>query len=251
MTAQEKLDALAGTSLFGTIPKAALCELAPKAREQRLARGEVLFSAGDKADGLFVVVSGMLRAFRQTREGREQTIHVEGPGATLAEVPVFDGGPYPSTVQAEEDSIVLFIPQQSMRLFLMKNPEAALAALAVLARRLRSVSGLAERLALKDVAQRLAAMLAERAVSQAEEWKNGVSFSLPLSHQSIAAQLGSVREVITRQLHKLVDDGVISIRGHRITVLDTDALLERAKIEKLPVRKPDEIGRQARPFTSL
>lgn len=232
MTAQEKLNALAGTDLFGAVHETALRELAETMRERRLVRGEVLFSGGDKATGMFVVVSGTLRAYRQTREGREQTIHVEGAGATLAEVPVFDGGPYPSTVQAEEDSIVLFVPQQSMRLFLTKNPEAALAALAVLARRLRRVSALAEQLALQDVAQRLAAMLAEEAVSQTGELKDGVSISLPSPHQSIASRLGSVREVITRQLHRLVDDGVIAVHGHRMTVLDAAALRTRAGIDK-------------------
>lgn len=243
MTVQEKLSALAETDLFGQVSEAALRELATNARERRLSRGEVLFSAGDEAQGLFVVVSGTLRAFRQTREGREQTIHVEGAGTTLAEVPVFDGGPYPSTVQAEEDSLVLFVSQQSMRLFLTKNPEAALAALAVLARRLRSVSGLAEQLSLKDVAQRLAAMLAEEAVRQHGELKDGVSFSLSSPHQSIAARLGSVREVINRQLHKLIDDRVISARGHRITVLNAAALLARAKVEKLPARGAGRVVR--------
>jgi CRP-like cAMP-binding protein len=240
MTAQEKLSALVGTELFGAVNEAALFELAASARERHLVRGEILFSAGDKANGLFVVVSGLLRAFRQTREGREQTIHVEGPGATLAEVPVFDHGPYPSTVQAEEDSVVLFVPQQSVHLFLTKNPEAALVALAVLARRLRSVSGLVEQLALKDVAQRLAAMLAQEAVSQAGELKDGVSFSLTSPHQSIAARLGSVREVITRQLHKLIVDAVISVHGHRITVLDAATLLARAKLERRPMPKARE-----------
>lgn len=227
MTAQNKVDAMAATDLFGSVPEPALHELAAIARERRLGRGEVLFTAGDKAAGLFVVVSGTLRAYRQTREGREQTIHVECAGATLAEVPVFDEGPYPSTVQAEEDSVVLFVPSQAMHGFLRKNPDAALAALALLARRLRSVSGLAEQLALKDVAQRLAAMLAEEAASQMGELKDGLAFSLP-PHQSIAARLGSVREVITRQLHRLVDDGVIAVHGHRITLLDASALRERA-----------------------
>jgi CRP/FNR family cyclic AMP-dependent transcriptional regulator len=105
------------------------------------------------------------------------------------------------------------------------------------------VSGLAEQLGLKDVAQRLAAMLAEEAISQVGELKDGVSFSLPSPHQSIAARLGSVREVITRQLHKLIDDGVISARGHRITVLDAAALLARAELEKLAARKPREVMR--------
>lgn len=121
MTLQERVNALAATDLFGAVSEAALRELATTTRERRLASGEVLFSVGDKANGLFVIVSGTLRAYRQTRSGREQTIHREGAGATLAEVPVFDGGPYPSTVQAEEDSVVLFVPQQTMRGFLTKH----------------------------------------------------------------------------------------------------------------------------------
>lgn len=243
MTDQEKLRALAATELLGSVPEAALRELITSLRERRLVRGEVLFSAGDHASGLFVVVAGTLRAFRQTREGREQTIHVEGPGATLAEVPVFDGGPYPSTVQAEEDSVVLFIPRQSMRDFLTRHPEAAHTALAVLARRLRRVSGLAEQLALKDVAQRLAAMLVEEATLQTGELKDGAAFSLPLPHQSIAARLGSVREVITRQLHRLIDDGIISVNGHRVIVIHAIALLTRAGMDVPPAGKPRETAR--------
>lgn len=231
MTTEDKRKAMAVTELFGAVPERALDELAVAARERRLVRGEVLFSAGDPASGLFVVVRGTLRAYRQTREGREQTIHVEGAGATLAEVPVFDGGAYPSTVQAEEDSIVLFVPKLAIHGFLTRNPEAALAALALLARRLRNVSGLAEQLALKDVAQRLAALLVEEAMSQAGELKDGVSFSMPMPHQSIASRLGSVREVITRQLHRLVEEGIIAIHGHRMVVRDAAALRARSGSE--------------------
>lgn len=231
MTVQQRFEVLSRTELFGAVPEDAQRELATAARERRVGQGEILFSAGEKATGLFVVVSGTLRAYRQTRAGREQTIHVEGPGATLAEVPVFDGGPYPSTVQAQEDAVVLFIPQGTIWRVLANNPGAALAALKLMARRLRQVSALAEHLALKDVAQRLAAMLTAEASQSAGELKDGVSFSLPLPHQSIAARLGSVREVITRQLKRLIDDRVISVQGHRIVVLDASALRARAGLD--------------------
>ena len=230
MTVRQRLDALARTELFRALPAAAQQEVATAARERCLSQGQILFSAGEKATGLFVVVSGTLRAYRQTRGGREQTIHVEGPGATLAEVPVFDGGPYPSTVQAEKDAVVLFVPQRTIWSVLTKNPETAVAALKLMAGRLRKVSALAEQLALKDVGQRLAAMLAEEASRTAGQIADGVCFVLP-AHQTIAARLGSVREVITRQLHKLTDDGVISIQGHRIVILDASVLRSRANLD--------------------
>jgi len=62
---------------------------AERAVERRLTRDEILFVAGDEARGLYVIVSGALRAFREGVDGREQVIHVESEGATIAELPVF------------------------------------------------------------------------------------------------------------------------------------------------------------------
>lgn len=230
MTVQERIDALRGTQLFGNAPAEALEPLAECAAEHRLHAGEILFLSGDPARGLYVAVSGSLRAFRESDEGREQTIHVERAGATFAEVPVFDDGPYPSTVIAEEESLVLFVKKQDVRQFLLSNPESALSALGLLAGRLRKIALLLEQLSLQDVAQRLAAMLIEEA-GRRGKLENGVSFSLPDSHQKIAARLGSVREVITRILHRFVNERLIEIRGHRIVVLNAAALRARAKLE--------------------
>lgn len=231
MTAQERIDALRGTQLFGNAPAKALKPLAECAVERRLQEGEILFLSGDTARGLYVAVSGSLRAFRESEEGREQTIHVERAGATFAEVPVFDNGPYPSTVIAEEESLVLFLKKEDVRHFLLQNPESALAALGLLAGRLRKVALLLEQLSLQDVTQRLAAMLVQEAANRGRV-ENGVSFSLPDSHQKIAARLGSVREVITRILHRFVNERLIEIRGHRIVVLNAAGLQTKAKIEQ-------------------
>lgn len=233
MTPQERIDALRGTQLFGNASAEALKLLAGHAKERRLQQGEILFVGGDIARGLYVAVSGSLRAFRESEEGREQTIHVEHAGATFAEVPVFDDGPYPSTVIAEEESLVLFLAKEDVRRCMLQNPEAALAALGVLAGRLRRITSLLEQLSLQDVTQRLASMLVEEAASRGRV-RDGASFSLPDSHQQIAARLGSVREVITRILRRFVNERLIAIHGHRVTILDAVALQLKAKIEPAP-----------------
>lgn len=128
MRPQERIEALRGTQLFGNAPAESLKLLASHAIERHLQQGEILFVGGETARGLYVAVSGALRAFRESEEGWEQTIHVERAGATFAEVPVFDNGPYPSTVMAEEESVVLFLAKEDVRRFLLQNPEAALAA---------------------------------------------------------------------------------------------------------------------------
>src|SRR5215211_4355908 len=152
----DKIAALKRTQLFGGLPERELGVLAERAVEQRLERGELLFVAGDEARGLFVIVEGCVRAFRESLDGREQVIHVERAGATIAEVSVFDDQPYPSTVAAEEDSTLLFIDKRDVRRLCLDHPEIAIAALKVLAGRLRRCAELVEALSLHEVDQRLA-----------------------------------------------------------------------------------------------
>src|SRR5215211_4620190 len=155
----EKIAALRRTALFGELDDATLGALAARAVERRYGRDEVLFLAGEEARGLYVIVEGAVRAFRESLDGREQVIHVERAGATIAEVPVFDDRSYPSTVAAEEDSTLLFIDKRDVRRLCLDHPEIALAALKVLAGRLRRCAELVEALSLHEVDQRLARFL--------------------------------------------------------------------------------------------
>jgi len=224
MSLERRIEVLAKSALFQNLPTSALAELAARGSERKLQQGQILFNANESADGMYVMLSGSVRAFRENMDGREQTIHVERAGGLLAEVTVFDGGPYPSTTMAEEDSEVLFLAKEDVRRFMLKHPEVALTALAMMAKKLRTVASLAEQLALKDVSQRLATFLLEGAQQNVAELQDGVSFSLPLSHTQLAARLGSVREVVTRSLQKLVQQEVLAIHGHRIVILDLEAL---------------------------
>ncbi len=224
MTPQQKAELLSRAAIFRGLDTDTLLKLASQARERSIAAGDILFAAGDTPQGLFVVVRGAVRAVRVNLEGREQTIHVETEGGMLAEVAVLDGGPYPSTAIAETDAEILFLASADVLEFLLQHPPAALQALRMMASRLRQVSGLAERLALHDVGQRLASLLLETATKTRPQLRNGDSFSLPLSHSQIASRLGSVREVVTRSLQRMVQQNAISIHGHRITVTDLEQL---------------------------
>src|SRR5262245_4056611 len=99
--ALDKIVALKRTALFQDLDDRALQSLAERCVPRSFRKDEVLFIAGEKARGLYVIVQGSVRAFRESTDGREQVIHVERAGATIAEVPVFDDGNYPSTVAAE------------------------------------------------------------------------------------------------------------------------------------------------------
>ncbi len=221
----EKVKALKQTALFGDLPESELSDLAELAFEKRLKRDEILFSAGEISQGLFVIISGSLRAFREGVDGREQVVHVERAGATIAELPVFDEGPYPSTVAAEEDSVVLFIDKRVIRSLCDKQPAFALSALKLLAGRLRKCAELVEALSLREVDQRLARWLLTEARSRGKRHVGkSLEINLVLTNQQIAARIGSVREVVSRALNRLQQNDLIVIEGRKIIITDEDAL---------------------------
>lgn len=219
VTVAQKVAALARSHLFNGLPPGIMESLAHLAEFRLLDRGEMLFLAGEPARGLFIIVSGSIRAFRVNAKGREQTIHVESAGATLAEVPVFDDGNYPATAIAEEPSGILFLAKAEVQRFLIANPAAALNALRLMAGRLRRHAELADSLALKDVGQRLGRLLLTEARAQGTPY-------LDFSNQQLAARVGSVREVVSRTLARLAHNGLIDIdaRARGITILDEQAL---------------------------
>ncbi|MBL8189484.1 MAG: Crp/Fnr family transcriptional regulator [Acidobacteria bacterium] len=214
----DKIAALRRTTLFGELNETELRALAERAVERRLNRNEVLFFAGDEAAGLFVIAQGALRAFREGVDGREQVIHVERAGATIAELPVFDDKPYPSTVAAEEDSTVLFLSKRDVKSLCMTHPEIALAGLKLLAGRLRKCAELVEALSLREVDQRLARWLLTEARARGKRTSDGLELDLVLTNQQIAARIGSVREVVSRALTRLQQNGLISVEGRRVVI---------------------------------
>jgi CRP-like cAMP-binding protein len=220
----DKISALRRTVLFGELNETGLRALAERAIERRLKRDEILFVAGDEAAGLFVIAAGALRAFREGVDGREQVIHVERAGATIAELPVFDDQPYPSTVAAEEETVVLFLDKRDVKSLCLAHPEIALAALKLLAGRLRKCAALVEALSLREVDQRLARWLLTEARGRGRQTADGIELTLVLTNQQIAARIGSVREVVSRALSRLQQNNLIAVDGRQVTIINEQAL---------------------------
>jgi CRP/FNR family transcriptional regulator len=220
----DKITALKRTKLFEELDENTLRVLAERAFERRFQKDEVLFVAGEEARGLYVIVEGAVRAFRVSLDGREQVIHVERAGATIAEVPVFDDGTYPSTAAAEEATTVLFIDKRDVQHLFLEHPKITLAALKVLAGRLRRCAELVEALSLREVGQRLARFLLAEARRSAAPAENGISINLSQTNQQIAARIGSVREVVSRAFTRLQHDGLIIVEGRRAIIPDLAAL---------------------------
>lgn len=216
--AMNRCDALRRVVFLKYLPDAARDVLAQAGEERRLAKGEVLFAENARCIGLIVVLSGAVKVCKLDNRGRELTLGVEGPGASVAEIALFDGGNYPYSAEAAQgDTHVLIIPRARFHDVLRAFPELAEHALRALAIRLRRLISIAEAQTLHTVRARLAAYLLQSAAGRA-------SFRLAETNEAIGSHIGTVREVVSRTLRALKDVGAISINGRWITMEDEETL---------------------------
>lgn len=223
MTSQ-RIPALQRTALFGSLSEDALADVARRTTELHHRRGEMLFLSGENAKGLFVVVSGKVRVFQHSAGGREQVMHIDTDGSVIAEVAVFDGGPYPATAACDTEVDVLFISKEDMHALCAQYSDLALRALGLMAQRVRRHAQLVEALSFHEVGQRLALFLLAEAQRTDASAGHRISFSLHLSNHQIANRIGSVRDVVARAFARLKHDGLVEAQGRTVIIPDARAL---------------------------
>jgi CRP-like cAMP-binding protein len=207
-----------------SLPEPDAAQFASELRVRKYDPREVIVAEGHPSRGFYWVRSGKARIYRTAADGREQTFRIVQEGDTFGEVPVFDGGPTPTTVEAMERSEVVLIPAESFQRLLRTHPDVANALLGHFARRLRAFTELVEQISLQTVPARLARYLYQLAREEGEETPEGVVVPRSITQQDLASLLGSVREVISRSLRVMEEDGVVEVRRKDILIRDLDAL---------------------------
>ncbi len=212
--------------IFSGLTDSQLEFLTSRAVEKKYEAGNLIFSEGDACGGLFVVQSGNVRIFKSAASGREQVLAIEGPGSSIAELPVFDGGNYPASAQALNDATMLFVSKQAFQSLCMKHPEVALKVLKVVGSRLRRLVGIIEELSFTTVRHRLTALLLRSAKEGKKRSDGSVEIVLNANNQELAAQLGTVRELVSRNLSRLQAEGLIQMDGRTIVIPSVGKLSE-------------------------
>lgn len=221
--AKDRLTVLRKTAFFADLAEDELGYIIDRVVSRTFRAGDAIFSEGDPCPGLSVVESGKVKIFKLAASGREQVLAFEGPGSSIAELPVFDGGPYPASATAVVDSTLLFVSKEDFRLLCLKRPEVALKVLRVVGGRLRGLVAIIEELSFSTVRHRLASFLL-RLARQGARVPRGVEITLPANQQEVAAQIGTVRELVSRGLGRLQTQGTIEIEGRTIVIRDLKAL---------------------------
>lgn len=225
------LELLHRLPLFAQLSPQALQAVAARTVTRRVSRSEILFRRGDPCRGLYVIVSGTVQVYRATADGREQVLHTEGAGQSLAEVPLFDGGPYPATARALEPGEVLFLERDAFEWLYLHHPEIARAIIRDLGRRLRRLISLLEKVSLQSVPARVAATVLERAETAGVLMDGGV-FTMGATQEKVARTLATTREGVSRALAELRRQKIIDQAGARLRVLDPQRLAARARGEE-------------------
>src|SRR5579863_9860076 len=216
--------ALGKTALLSSLSPSELHLLAARTVRKLFSAGELLFSEGEPCNGLHIIAMGKVRIFKTSMSGREQVLALNGPGESIAELPVFDGGPYPASAVAIEDTEIAFISRRDFHAYCLEHPEVALKVLSVVGARLRRLVGIIEELSFTTIRQRLIAMLVKLAQSEGHKTESGIEFLLPATHQELANQLGTVRELISRNLMRLQAEGLVEVDARHIVIKDLKAL---------------------------
>lgn len=216
MDSMTRDEALRRVGFLKEAPEAARLALAMSGHTQTLTEGELLFLEATPSLGLLVVLEGSLKESKLDARGRELILAIHKPGSSVAELPLFDGGNHPTQASALTESTRIFrVPRPAFESVLTAYPELARAALRSLAIQQRKLLEMLKAQALHTVRARLAAYLLAQ---------NSATFSLPETNESIAAQVGTVREVISRTLHQLTDLGHIALTGRTIAIVNREAL---------------------------
>ena len=215
---------LRATQLFSVLEDAEITAFARRTVLRRFAAGELLFSEGEACEGLYVVAAGRVRIFKTSPTGRERILTVEGPGNSIAELPVFDGGLYPASAAAVEESQLLFVSRNDFRACCLEHPEVSLKVLQMVGTRLRRLVSIIEELSFTTLRHRLIAWLMREAQAHGHATPQGTAFELGMSHQEIAAHIGTVRELVSRNMARLQAEGLIHVQGREITISNLEAL---------------------------
>lgn len=225
---QSALRALHQVPLFSGLTSEELGFLVQRAIVRQYQPGEVIFQEGDPCHGLYVIQSGQVKIFKISPEGRELVLAIDGPGSSVAELPVFDGGSYPASAAAVSEAVLLLIGRDVVQQLCRQHPEVALKFMQHLGSRLRRLVEIIHDLSFATVRQRLAHWLLQQAQASGRGASGAVEFDLPGTHQELAARIGTVRELVSRHLSQLQAQGIIRIEGRRVRVLNLPELQKEA-----------------------
>jgi CRP/FNR family transcriptional regulator len=217
---------LSRVRLFSDLSEPERLALASRAFRKEFETGQSLFLEGEPCHGLYLLAEGVVKIYKSSAAGREVLLAIDQAPASIAEIPVFDGGNFPASAMAVGKVAAYFIPTQDFRQMCRENPDILLKLMTIVGKRLRGLVAIVHQVTFGSVRQRLA-----RALLDFEREAGGSPFPMPITHQEIALRLGTVREVVSRNLSRFQSQSLIRIQNRETSILDPAELATEAETE--------------------
>lgn len=213
---QMVLACLKNIPTFSEVPEASLASLANCATRKNFPKNALIINEGDAAGPLFILLAGKVRVFLDSEAGKSVTLSIQKSGSYFGELSLLDDQPRSASIITLEPTVCAVIQKQAFVAWLRAHPEdAALGVMRGLTRRIRTLTDNVRGLALYDVYTRLAKTLHELAVVENDE----LVIREKVSHQDLANQVGSSREMVSKIMKDLATGGYLAIEGKTVRIL--------------------------------
>jgi len=219
---------LGGIVLFQGVSPEKIKTLAAQATFKKFKPGELVIGEADSIRSFYVVLTGQLKLYRSSAEGKEQTLQLLGPGDPFGLCTAFATDSFPASAMAIMESSVMLIPGTVMETMARQEPAILFNIIQILSQRLKDSMALIEALALKELPGRLASFLMHDLAGNRSD-QNTVE--LTISQRELAKILGATPEALSRTLKKMANDGILSTSGRTVAILDRKALAQLAEGE--------------------
>ncbi len=211
---------LSNTFLFHSFTGNEIGLLLTSASLKSVQKGEEIFSEGRDASAFFIVVTGKIKIYKISADGKEHTLHIHSPGDLVAEAAIFDSMVYPASCAALEDTVLVRISREGIINLIKEHPELSLKMMSGYSKRLRQFVAKIEELSLKDIKARLAGYLIENGTVE----NNNMVCRLKYSKKELASLLGTIPETLSRALAFLKQQKLISEKDNTIVITDPEKL---------------------------
>ncbi len=228
MEKNNRIEELRKADLFSRLEPGDLAALLPIARARQVDSNEILFSAGDRASGFYVLLEGKIKLYKVSADGKEYILRVVGNGQTFAEAAAFSGLTYPVFAESMSQCRLVYFDANDFRDLIQRSPQLALNMIATMAALLQSLNRKIEDLSLREVAARLSRHLLAQARVEHREAADGASFQLETTKSALAASLGTISETLSRTFKKLQQQGLVAMERDRVTLLNCRRLQQVA-----------------------
>lgn len=214
--------------LFAGLKEEDLKRIRAIASLKQVKKKEILFSDGEEARGFYVTLSGRLKLFKVSPEGKEQILHIVSAPDAFAEAALFLEGTYPAFAEAMTDCQLLYFPKRDFIQLIEKNPQLSINMIVTVSHYLKRFASLIEELSLKEVSSRIAKYLVDLSMKASKEGKSPKEVELDLSKTQLALKLGTISETLSRTLAKMKAKRIIDVKRNKIIILNREALEELA-----------------------